>query len=84
MQQALLVADKTDQSVVIQEGQPPAQMGAWLLIYDPDAGQSALSVAADFAAQHGFPVGTVARVVDLATTTVLTYQLESQWVEVTP
>lgn len=82
MAQALLVADKADQSVVVQQGQPPAQMGAWLLDYDPASGGSALSAAANFASTHGFPVGTTARVVDLATTTVATYKLQSQWVQV--
>ena len=78
MNAALLVADRPE--AVIQAGQPSAQMAAWVLPYDPDKGGSALQAAADFAKLHGFPMLTVARIIDLATASVQTFQLQSNWV----
>ncbi len=80
MAQVLLVADRP--SAVIQPGQPPAQMAAWLL--DIPEGSTAIEIAGAFASQHGFPLGTVARVIDLGATpiTVATYRLDSQWVQI--
>lgn len=79
MAQAILIADRTE--AVIQPGQPPAQMAAYLLDYDPATG-SALQAAADFATTAGFPIGTVARVVDLHALDIPTFQLQSSWAPV--
>lgn len=75
-----LIADRS--SAVIQEGQPPAQQAAWLL--DIPEGENGTQVAADFAASQGFPIGTVARVIDLNVEVIgiQTYQLSSQWLPV--
>jgi hypothetical protein len=73
--QVLMVCDRT--TAVIQPGQPPAQMGAWLLDV-PDGGDP-LAVAAAFADSVGFPIGTTARViVDLSGVQI--FKLTSQWV----
>jgi hypothetical protein len=76
--QVLLIMDRP--SAVIQQGQPSAQMAAWLL--DIPAGSDANATAAAFASEHGFPIGTVARVIDLsqATLQIRTFTLTSQWV----
>lgn len=80
MAQVMLVADRP--SAVIQQGQPPAQMSAWLL--DIPEGSTATATAAAFANDHGFPIGTVARIIDLSVTPIVmsAYRLDSQWVSV--
>lgn len=74
--QVLLIADRSD--AVIQPGQPSAQMGAWILNI-PD-GSNALETAAAYADAQNFPSNTIARVIDLTTTTVNVYKLQSSWV----
>ena len=77
--QVLLVADRSE--AVIQPGQPPAQMGAWLL--DIPDGSNAANTADQFANDQGFPIGTIARFVDVSSPGVMeTYQLNSTWVPV--
>jgi hypothetical protein len=79
MAQVLLIMDRP--SAVIQQGQPPAQMAAWLL--DVPADGTALGVAAAFASANQFPLGTIARVIDLSKITdpqaVQKFQLDSSW-----
>lgn len=76
-QKVWLIANRP--TAVIQPGQPPAQQAAWEL--DVPDGKSATQTAADFAGQQGFPIGTVARVIDLTVDpiTMQSYQLSSQW-----
>jgi hypothetical protein len=76
--QVWLIADRP--SAVIQPDQPPAQQAAWLL--DIPAGSTAAATAASFAADQGFPIGTVARVIDLSASplTIQTFVLSSQWI----
>lgn len=82
--QVLLVADRSE--AVIQVGQPPAQLGAWLLDIPPD--WNALETASDFAGKQGFPIGTTARVIDLSNpaetvgAAMSVWRLDSQWVPV--
>jgi hypothetical protein len=77
--QVLLIADRPE--AVIQTGQPPAQMAAYLL--DIPDGEGALQVAADFAASQGFPVGTAARVIDLTADplSMVVFTLTSSWTQ---
>jgi hypothetical protein len=60
--EVLLIADRTDQSsAVIQDGQPPAQMGAWLI---PVAkGEDPVAVAETFATSAGMSAGMLCRVI---------------------
>lgn len=82
--QVLLIADRSE--AVIQAGQPSAQMGAWLL--DIPDGSDATATAANFAGSQAFPIGTTARVIDLAdpsqplSAVMAKYRLSSQWVPV--
>lgn len=83
--QVLLVADRPD-SAVIQPGQPPATMGAWLL--DIPDGSNALDTAAAFVANiraTAVSLGTVVRVIDLSANpiTVRIFRLDSSWTEIT-
>jgi len=73
-----LIADRP--VAVVQAGQPPAQQAAWLL--DIPSGSTATATAAAFAADAGFPIGTVARVIDLSVSplAISTFTLNSQWV----
>lgn len=81
MAQVLLIADRPE--AVIQPGQPAAQMAAWLLDIPQDS--TAAATAAAFADSHGFPIGTIARIIDLtnpASLTIAVFQLSSQWVAI--
>lgn len=82
MAQVLIVADRS--SAVIQPGQPPAQMAAWLM--DVPAGSDALTVAKAFVKDQSFPLGTVVRVIDSAHITdplaAQAFQLENSWVSI--
>jgi hypothetical protein len=82
MADCLLVVDRTE--AVIQQGQPTAVMGAWIIPI-PD-GQTAEQAASEFATTQGFPVGSTARVIDLSKVTVglSVWTLTSQWVQETP
>jgi hypothetical protein len=73
-----LIADRP--TAVIQVGQPPAQQAAWLL--DIPSGSTAAATAAAFASNAGFPIGTVANIIDLSVSplTIATFTLNSQWV----
>lgn len=73
----LLIADTPDQTAVVQAGQPPTHMGAWLI--DVPVGTDPLKAATDWVATQTFQVGTVMRVLtDL--TPIQTFALHSQWV----
>lgn len=79
--QVLLIANRSE--AVIQAGQPPAQMAAWLLdIPDAKGNSNALSVTAQFCTDNNFPIGTVARVIDLTVTPLVIqkFTLTGTWV----
>lgn len=79
--QVLLIADRSE--AVIQEGQPSAQMAAWLLsIPDTKGNSNALAVAAQFCTDNSFPIGTTARVIDLTVNPLViqTFTLTGTWV----
>lgn len=78
MSQVWLIADRPE--AVIQPGQPPAQQAAWLL--DVPAGKTPAQTCEDFAETQGFPMGTIASMIDLAKNpnAVESYRLSSQWV----
>ena len=80
MAQALLIMDRPP--AVIQDGQPETQMAAYLI--DIPAGSNALQAAAKWVQTQSVPVGTVARVIDIAAAQTAnaysTYRLDSQWV----
>jgi hypothetical protein len=77
--QVLLLADRSE--AVIQPGQPSAQMGAWLL--DIPDGSTADAEAAAFATTQNFPIGTVARVIDLSANPSIMqeFTLQASWVQ---
>jgi hypothetical protein len=77
---ALVIADRPE--AVIQQGQPPAQMAAWLL--DIPDGQNAVQAAAAWVQTQNMPIGTIARVIDVtaAGAAMATFRLDSQWVAV--
>ena len=72
MAQAWLIAGS-------QDGPPPVQQAAWLL--DVPEGSDASTVAAQFATDQGFPIGTRAHVIDLSADPLVIQVLEltSQW-----
>lgn len=77
--QVLVICDRPD-TAVIQTGQPPAQMAAWLL--DIAKGSDANTTVSTWIETEGMPLGTVIRVIDLTKTPlVLTmFTLSSQLV----
>lgn len=80
--QVLVVADTPDRSAVIQAGQPPAQMGAWLL--DIPEGSDARATAAAWVEAQTLPLGTIVRIVDISVDPPRLYQhrLSAAWEDI--
>lgn len=77
MSQVLLIADTPNATTVVQAGQPPTHMGAWMI--DVPTGATPLQAAKDWVGQQSFPLGTVVHVLtDL--TPLQTFTLATQWV----